>query len=406
MVFLMTDQSEKKKILYVHHGKNIGGAPLSLLGLIVNLPKEKYDSKVLFIFESDVLKLFKDNAIQCDVLKGWFYRKFYKYFCHFETAYPTPYRIIELVRCILSWILNAFIFAPRVLKNEDARLIHLNSLTLTDWAFAAKKIGFKVILHVREPLKKGGFWDLGRKFILYILEKYTDQIIAISKENASRLNGLSHKISVVYDGVDFEGRGCCEEDNGKNLTVLKKASSKDQRMVLYVGGATEMKGFSVMVHSLEYLDPDIIVLFAGYYRKARWYKFFQKTEKSLWKMRSSRNCIEIGKLTNIKSLMKNASVVVAPFSKTHFARPVVEAFSLSKPVVATDVSSMGEIIENNVEGLIVKRDNPKELAKAINFICANEKDAKRMGENGRKKYEMLFLTAVNVGKIEAIYDSM
>ena len=44
----------KKKILFVHHGKGIGGAPISLLYTIQQLKFYDYTVKVLFIFNSDV----------------------------------------------------------------------------------------------------------------------------------------------------------------------------------------------------------------------------------------------------------------------------------------------------------------------------------------------------------------
>ena len=47
----------KKKILYIHHGKGIGGAPLSLLYLIESLDKQKYHPIVLFLHYSEVVDL-------------------------------------------------------------------------------------------------------------------------------------------------------------------------------------------------------------------------------------------------------------------------------------------------------------------------------------------------------------
>ena len=57
-------QMPKKKILYIHHGKGIGGAPLSLLYLIENLDKQKYHPIVLFLHYSEVVDLYKSKGIE------------------------------------------------------------------------------------------------------------------------------------------------------------------------------------------------------------------------------------------------------------------------------------------------------------------------------------------------------
>ena len=54
----------KKKILYIHHGKGLGGAPLSLLYLIQALDKTKYHPVVLFLYDSEVVDLFKSKGIE------------------------------------------------------------------------------------------------------------------------------------------------------------------------------------------------------------------------------------------------------------------------------------------------------------------------------------------------------
>ena len=53
-----------KKILYIHHGKGLGGAPLSLLYLIQGLDKTKFNPVVLFLQDSEVIDLYRSKGIK------------------------------------------------------------------------------------------------------------------------------------------------------------------------------------------------------------------------------------------------------------------------------------------------------------------------------------------------------
>ena len=53
----------------------------------------------------------------------------------------------------------------------------------------------------------------------------------------------------------------------------------------------------------------------------------------------------------------------------------------------------------------MEKNNPKELAKAINYICNNSDLAKEMGKNGFKDAKEKF-SATNMDKISDIYDRL
>src|SRR5438552_1855694 len=53
----------RKRILFIHHGKGLGGAPLSLLYLIQGLDHKRFEPIVVFLHDSEALKLFKAQAI-------------------------------------------------------------------------------------------------------------------------------------------------------------------------------------------------------------------------------------------------------------------------------------------------------------------------------------------------------
>ena len=97
--------------------------------------------------------------------------------------------------------------------------------------------------------------------------------------------------------------------------------------------------------------------------------------------------------------------LVSPFSVSHFSRPVIEANLHRKPVIASDVKGMDEIVKHQVNGLIVAKNNPIELAKAINYMAENPLKAKEFGENGYNLVKDVF-SPKNIYQFEKVYDSL
>ena len=156
--------------------------------------------RVLLLRDSIVSKMLTENDIQYVVAKSAFYRKFYSYFIHSVASTEKWYRVDIVIKHILSWVLSRFYFAPTELKKHDYDVVHLNSSVLTDWLAPSKAKG-KVIIHIQEPFSRGN-WGLRHYFLTSQMRKYADCIIAISKDNARRIN-IPEKTEVVYNFVEI-----------------------------------------------------------------------------------------------------------------------------------------------------------------------------------------------------------
>ena len=60
---------------------------------------------------------------------------------------------------------------------------------------------------------------------------------------------------------------------------------------------------------------------------------------------------------------------------------------MKRPVVASDIRGCREAVDDKKTGFLVPSNNPKKLAEAIMYILSHPKEAKAMGEEGRKKVE-------------------
>lgn len=389
-----------KNILYIHHGKGWGGAPSSMIKIILSLNPAEYSTEVLLLKDSIVSKVLAENGIRYSVAQSWFYRYLYKYYSHTEIGYIKWYQIITILYLSLSWALSRFVFAPRILKDFNVDIIHLNSSVLTDWLAPCRSVS-RVVMHVREPFSNGSF-GVRAHFFRMQMEKYADSIITISFDNARRL-GLEGKTKVVYNYTELSH-------------VEPKSGSYSSKKILYAGGAAYIKGFHILVDSLEYLNQDIRVLFLGNFPmsadKNFVIRFIQKIfyprsyirDKAIKKMSVSPNAIKIGLVGDIKTYLDEVCCLVSPFIIPHFSRPIIEAYANYKPVIASNIQGMNEIVENGKTGILVNPD-PMELAEAINYITDHPEESIKMGEKGYKFVSDKF-TPANIKRFTEIYDSL
>ena len=78
-------------------------------------------------------------------------------------------------------------------------------------------------------------------------------------------------------------------------------------------------------------------------------------------------------------------VVSASIEPEAFGRVAVEAQSMGKPIIASNIGGSKETVLNNKSGLLYKHDDPRELAKSLNTVIQlNQDELKSMGNEGRK----------------------
>jgi glycosyltransferase involved in cell wall biosynthesis len=388
------------KILFIHHAAGWGGAPQCMVKLINDIDHSKYEAEVLLLKDSVVAQKLIENGIKFRVAESGFYKRFYEFFGHSEAGYIKWYRIDSFFRLGISWILSRYYFAGKELDKHEFDLVHLNSSVLTDWLAPAKKRG-KVIIHVREPFRKGNL-DLLRPFFASQMRKYADRIVAISEDNARRV-GILHKTEIIYDYSECPA-------------IPPLESSYASKKVLYLGGSSTSKGFYPLVDALDYLDKDIKILFAGSYVTTgktanikELIRFFlsraRKRNAAIKKISNHPNVVLLGMIYNVSEYLKEVCCLVSPLSVPHFSDPIIEANMYRKPAIGSDVEGMDEIIKHEVNGLIVPKNNPQALAHAINLLTSNSRMAKDFGEAGYIAAIKKF-TKENVRQIELIYDQL
>lgn len=369
-----------KKILYIHHGKGLGGAPLSLLYLVQNLDKTKYEPIVLFLHDSDAMDLYKKEKVNIAGPVNC---------CDFPHTKIRWYRFYH-PHLLLKSINDSFKVVNKVadywFDKIKPDLVHLNTSSLIAWARVAKRREITVVFHVREPLAKG-YLGLRRRLITNFVKKYSDIIMPICRNDA-RPWVNNKKVNVVYNAVDnniFDKDIKCDE-----FFTLKNLSKEDPK-ILFLGGLSREKGtleiLKIFKQLLKVL-PNAKLLIAGYFNlelnnflSVRRYfpvdRYKIKVKKVLSQIKDS--VIFLGPIKNVPQAMAGSDVIVFPATVGHFARPIIEAGFMQKPVVASKISPLDELVINNKTGFLIDIKSRKLWVENLYNLLVNKNLNKEIG---------------------------
>lgn len=90
---------------------------------------------------------------------------------------------------------------------------------------------------------------------------------------------------------------------------------------------------------------------------------------------------EVPKTLSTFNVFCAASVV----NSESFGVAIVEAMSCEVPVIATKIDGFNEVMVDKVTGIMVEKENYKEISNALWYIYNNEKKSIEFGKNGRKR---------------------
>ncbi len=107
----------------------------------------------------------------------------------------------------------------------------------------------------------------------------------------------------------------------------------------------------------------------------------------------------LGKSDNVISYMNAADCVVLPSYREGSPRSLMEAASLQKPIITTNVAGCNQVVEDNYNGFLCELQNEEDLAvKMDRMIRLSDSERQQMGINGRRKMEREFSDTIVIKK--------
>lgn len=173
---------------------------------------------------------------------------------------------------------------------------------------------------------------------------------------------------VVYNLSPEAGAHASPVDRAR---ILAGFGLPDCPVVLYVGKLSLGKGFPVFVEAaglVAALHPDAVFVAVG--------AGPAPTPRAGVDLR----CLGPRQHEEVEALYEVADVVVHPAVWPEpFSRVPLEAAAFGKPLVSTRIGGTPEAVEDKVTGLLVERDDPKALARAIEQLLSDEGLRRELG---------------------------
>ena len=91
-----------------------------------------------------------------------------------------------------------------------------------------------------------------------------------------------------------------------------------------------------------------------------------------------------GKMSNMESVLPQASIICLPSYREGIPKVLIEAAACGRPIVTTDVPGCRDVVQHYVNGMLVPAKNSDVLAHTIRVLLANSALRARMGDAGRK----------------------
>jgi glycosyltransferase involved in cell wall biosynthesis len=112
----------------------------------------------------------------------------------------------------------------------------------------------------------------------------------------------------------------------------------------------------------------------------------------------------LGRRADVPSVLVRCDVVAHPSWAEGFPNAVLEAMCAARPVVATRVGGIPEVMADGVHGLVIEPRRPAELASALEKLLANPLAAHVMGLRGRQHVEHEFSLDKMCDTVATLYD--
>lgn len=145
--------------------------------------------------------------------------------------------------------------------------------------------------------------------------------------------------------------------------LRKELDIKGNYVILGVGSFIYRKGFDILLEALLFVKNDVEVYLIGGTQNQQYIDILQKHNLK------NVHLLNFMQYEQLKKYYMAADVFVLPTREDIWGLVINEAFANALPVVTTDKCGAGlELIDDGVNGYIVKSEQPKELAKRIDDV--------------------------------------
>ncbi|MSU54449.1 MAG: glycosyltransferase [Candidatus Staskawiczbacteria bacterium] len=277
---------------------------------------------------------------------------------------------------------------------------------------AARLAGVPVIINTVHGLYDSPDWPPLKRWFYTFIEKISARFSTlVFSQNKEDMGTMVQKHMVAVGKLAYLGNGVnLKRFNRTQFSEYDIARKKAElgipvqaKVVGIVGRLVKEKGYLDLFEAFALVlkkDPHVLLLVIGPRDFTKKDAFSPDIVK---KYGIEKNVIFLGEQANVEELYPLMDIFILPSQREGFPRTIIEAHAAGLPVIATNIRGCKEIITNGITGLLVDPKNPVAIAKALENLLENPKQAQQLAERGYKKALQEFNEDVVFERIHRAY---
>jgi len=255
-------------------------------------------------------------------------------------------------------------------------IVHMEILGgFADLAYLAMFNKYPVVMTFHDVESHKGEVLTRRNLMRGILRGRADKIIV---HGQSLKEAMTERFSVPAEKVEVVPLGAPEFETFRKFQ--RNDIREEENLVLFFGRIVEYKGLEYLIKAEPAItkeSPDAKIVIAGFCHDFGKYQTMMAGREERFVVLNRFLSFEEG-----AELFQRSSVVVLPYVEASQSGVVTVAYGFKKPVVATEVGSIPEIVRDGETGYLVPPRDSQALAEAVLRLLRDKKLRGEMGERG------------------------
>ncbi len=305
----------------------------------------------------------------------------------------------------LGWTVRLW----KLLRQLEPDLVHTRNLAALEAQFVAAAAGIRATVHGEHGRDVFDLYGQNWKYNLLrrAARSFVSNYIAVSRDLATWLRLAirvpARRVHQIYNGVDSD---TFHPREGTRPDILPPGFADGETVVFgSVGRMAEVKDYPMLVRAFIHLvqrQPDqagrarLVIVGEGQTRQACQHLLDEAGMANLAWLPGERH--------DIAEVMQALDVFLLPSRNEGISNTILEALASGLPVIATAVGGNVELVEDEVNGVLVKAGDAEDMAQALLGYLQSPARIAEHGQQARMYAEQRFSIPTMAEAYSTVYE--
>ena len=285
-----------------------------------------------------------------------------------------------------------------LLRQERIDVLHTHKFGSNVWGAIIGRATRTPVVVAHEHTWSFEGQRLRRALDRHLVARAADAIVAVSRQDRDKMIALEgippERIRVIPTAVAVDA-----PSHGADVRA-ELGIPPDAPVVVNVAGLRAQKAHDVLIEATALLAerlPDARVIVAGDGPER------SRLEALVSARGLDRRFLLLGKRDDVPDILRAADVVALSSDYEGMPLAALEAMAAGRPLVATAVGALPDVVEDGVTGVLVAPRDPAALADALARVAGDRSLARTMGDAARRRAHENYDLRASVRRYEELY---